>query len=98
EDVHFPLAEGEKYVSEIELYPELCAPIAQGEAVGRISFTIDGKKSGYSPLVAGADAELTLKYDVERASTIKNMGGRLFESLKNFFGEWLGIFVRPKDC
>ncbi len=94
EDVYFPLAEGEKYVSEIEMYPELCAPIAQGETVGRISFTIDGKRSGSASLVAGEDAELVVKYDVEKASVIKNLGAELAESLKIFFGEWLGIFSK----
>ena len=93
EDVYFPLAEGEKYVSEIEMYPELCAPLAKGESVGRISFTIDGKKSGELPLVSGVDAELATKYDIERVSAIKNMGARLTESLKNFFEQWLGIFI-----
>ena len=94
EDVYFPLAEGEKYVSEIEMYPELCAPIVQGETVGRISFTIDGKRSGSASLVAGEDAELVVKYDVEKASVIKNLGAELAESLKIFFGEWLGIFSK----
>lgn len=98
EDVYFPLAEGEEYISEIELYPELCAPIAQGEPVGRISFTIDGKTSDDSLLVAGTDAELALKYNIERTSVIKNMGAELTESLKNFFEEWLGIFIKSKPC
>lgn len=90
-EICYPLAEGEKCTTETELYPELCAPIAQGEAVGKISVILNGKKTDSAALVAGGEAELVVKTEIETASAAKNFGQKLLERLGAFFGSWLNV-------
>lgn len=51
----WPLAEGEKLETELELTGPLTAPVTAGTAAGEAVFTVDGQEVGRVQLVCGAD-------------------------------------------
>ena len=63
----------------------------QGETVGKISILLNGKKTETTAAIAGNEAALVVKTEVETASTAKKFGQRLLERLGEFFGCWLCI-------
>lgn len=51
----WPLAEGEKLETTLELTGPLAAPVTAGTAAGEAVFTVDSREVGRVPLVCGAD-------------------------------------------
>lgn len=97
-DVYFPLKEGEEIVSETEVYPEISAPVARGERVGKISFRTDSGELESTKLISGEDVALVIRGDVDTVSTAKKRRIKLRENLGRAFKQWLLFVCGEKDC
>ena len=87
QDVYIPLKPGEE--SNITITPScfenLQAPITQGDTLGKLTVSINGKHCGEFPLVAGEDIEL--KKVIFKASS-----GNFGISLRKVFNAWIHCF------
>ena len=92
-DVYYPLADGESAAIELTLYPELSAPLSEGESVGEIRCCINGKEIS-SDLVSAEAVPLIIKSDVKKRSALAGFIPQFIETLREFYSVWLNIIYQ----
>ncbi len=94
----YPLAKGEEFVLETELYPGISAPLKKGERVGKIAFYIKGGELQSTELVSGEDVALVIQEDVKSTNTVRDFGKSLIKNIGKAFAKWAGFIVGREDC
>ncbi len=97
-DVYFPLKEGENVVCEIEIYPEISAPVSRGETVGKMTLRLDRGEIKNTELISGEDVRLVIRSDVATVNMAKKRREILKENIAKAFKKWLLFLTEQKDC
>ncbi len=88
-DIYYPTADGEGFSDEIEILPELSAPMKEGEQAGKMHITICKSESGSK--IDSAEVPLVVKSDVVCAKKTDVKNTSFTRQLKLLFMCWLRL-------
>lgn len=88
EDLYYPLSKGEGFSQEMQVYPEISAPLQKGEICGRLTVSVCESESGGT--VAMRETNLVNMTDVQLHKEPKSHSFK--ETLTIVFESWLTLF------